>query len=217
MSKTNTIPNLKVVLLGDSNIGKTQLFSRIQYDVFQENCAQTSGASVSQKMISSYGKNINLQIWDTAGNEKFRSLTPIYFRNCKIVLLVFSVIDTSSFASVKYWVEQVKNTLQDFPKFILCGNKIDLTNREISFEEGLNVALEIDCDFIEISAKTGEGINDLLQLISDAAYKSIYSTATQTITMISLKRHAKEKKHSEKKNKVKKQKKRHNKKKENCC
>jgi Ras-related protein Rab-8A len=175
------------------------------------NESETIGVCISNKKISLHGKDINLQIWDTAGHERFRSLTLNDFRNCKIFLIVFSVTEPASLSAIKYWSEQVNNTLSDSPKLIVIGNKIDLSDRVIPIEDGQKIASEIVCDFIEISAKTGEGVLDLFDLISDAAYEKVYHTIPQTMNNVSLKSNSKRKK------KKKHKRKEHQKKKNSCC
>jgi small GTP-binding protein len=117
-------------------------------------------------------KILKLVLMDTAGGEKFKSITRGYYKNCSFSLIVYDITDKKSFTSIKEWIEECQNYANDNIHMVLLGNKIDLNEeRKISKEEGEELAKEYVMDFYETSAKTGENIEDiflgLCELISN--------------------------------------------------
>jgi small GTP-binding protein len=125
----------------------------------------TVGATFSTKAHTFQGKTILVQIWDTAGHERFRSMTPLYFRGAKIVLIVFALDDLSSFEDVDVWNGIVDEHVPNVAK-ILVGNKSDLSGRAVAEEKAKQKAKEIGADYIETSAIKGTQINELFDLIA---------------------------------------------------
>lgn len=101
-----------------------------------------------------------MQIWDTAGQERYRGLTPMYYRNAQIAIC-YAIDDRSRFEGVNNWIESINNNADDDTILYLVGNKIDLSNRKISTDDGKKKSESIKAEFVEVSAKTGQGINEL--------------------------------------------------------
>jgi len=109
---------------------------------------------------------VRLQLWDTAGQEKFRSLIPGYIRDSQVALIVYDITNRTSFVNVQRWYEDVKNERGNDVLIVLVGNKIDLQNRLVSVEDGERKAKEMDVLFCEVSAKVGTNVNNMFYSIS---------------------------------------------------
>ena len=118
--------NVKLILLGDSGVGKSSIIQRYSEDIFDENLGSTYDSNFVEKKLRIKGHNINLELWDTAGQEQYRSATQIFVKNSKIILLVYDVTNKKTFESLNYWYDFIKKELG--PKIIigLIGNKTDL-------------------------------------------------------------------------------------------
>ncbi|GIY65321.1 ras-related protein Rab-18 [Caerostris darwini] len=155
----------KLILLGDYNVGKTSIFCRFKDNDFKENTKLTLGTDNYKKIIEVGGQNVTLILWDTVGNERFRTLTRNYFRNAHACLLVFSCDEPDTLTSLTQWVGDADNFAEKSLK-ILVGNKIDL--KCSTAQDKVNAfAHHHDCDIVfNVSAKTGEGINEVFETIA---------------------------------------------------
>ena len=156
------IPKYKLIFLGDQGVGKSCILNRFLKDTFIEDYQATIGLDFQSKNIQIEGQDIHLLLYDTAGQEKFRSLIPMYTRDANIILLVYDISNRDSFINLTQWLKDLTNVNMD--EIILCivGNKIDLLDkRVVTSEEGKKFAQEHDFIFQEISAKTGDGFSDL--------------------------------------------------------
>jgi len=170
-SKTPIDPNAaieaKIVLLGDSGVGKTSIALRFTQDTFQPMTNPTIGASFLLKNMVIDEKKIKLQIWDTAGQERFKSLTPMYYRDASAALLIYDITSASSFNKVKEWVNELRVNVPDDIIIVVVGNKIDQAkNRQLKPEIGQEYARSVGASFIETSAKTKEGIEEVFKDIA---------------------------------------------------
>eukprot|EP01097_Dermamoeba_algensis_P005001 TRINITY_DN3186_c0_g1_i1.p1 TRINITY_DN3186_c0_g1~~TRINITY_DN3186_c0_g1_i1.p1 ORF type:complete len:209 (+),score=27.64 TRINITY_DN3186_c0_g1_i1:118-744(+) len=149
----------KILLIGDSGVGKSSILLRYTDDCFQEDQTCTIGVDFKVKTLDIRGKRINLTMWDTAGQEKFRSITTSYYRGTHGIVLVYDVNSRKSFEAINTWLSEVDlyATNPDLIK-LLIGNKVDQSNREVTKEEGNNFAREKQMLFMECSAKTKVGI-----------------------------------------------------------
>ena len=153
---------IKLVLIGNSGAGKSCIVHRAITGQFDENMQATLGASYLSKTIHYDNKDYRLQIWDTAGQEKYKGLAPLYFRGSNVAFIVYSVSDRSSFDGVDAWVNRLKESTDTPVSVFLIANKIDMINNiEVQSINGQQKAEEIGAKFYEVSAKTGEGIDDL--------------------------------------------------------
>jgi len=151
----------KILILGDSSVGKTCFLTRYADNTFQEVHMSTIGIDYKLKNVKMEdGKIVKLQIWDTAGQDRFRSITKNYYKGANGIVVIFSVTDKRTFGNVKNWIHQIKAEVDEKVTIILVGNKIDdEENREVTKEEGEEAARNFGLDFFECSAKTGENIN----------------------------------------------------------
>ena len=145
----------KVIFIGDANTGKTSIINRIIDNPFNDTYDVSIGIDFMSKNIRFRGQNIKIQIWDSAGQEKYKGLIPSYVRNSSIVFIVYDISSRTSFENVQNWISFVKNI--EKTTMILCGNKTDL-NREVETKEGEEVAEREGIKFFECSAKTNENI-----------------------------------------------------------
>ena len=156
--------NIKVILVGMTSVGKTNMINILSGRQFQTSNLSTTSSSYVEKKMNIDNKKYNLQIWDTAGQEKFRSLTKIFIKDSRIVIFVYDISSKKSFEEVDYWVNIVKEILGDKPVFGLAGNKKDLfLEEEVDENEGIKKAEEIGAIFKLTSAKTKYGINELME------------------------------------------------------
>eukprot|EP01035_Chromulina_nebulosa_P019216 gene19216-25067_t len=145
---------IKLLMIGDSGVGKTCLLLRYANDSFSPTFITTIGIDFKIKNIQLDGKRIKLQIWDTAGQERFRTITTSYFRGAQGILLVYDVTDRQTFVSIRNWVAQIQMHADVNVNKILIGNKCDINDhRVVSFEEGESLAKEYNIHFFETSAK----------------------------------------------------------------
>ena len=134
----------------------------------------TKGAEFVDKNITVKGKDYHLLIWDTVGQERFRSVTKIFIKDAKIVVFVYSITDKKSFEEINFWVDTVKCILGDTPVLGLAGNKKDLFQQEqVTEEEGEKKAEEIGAIFKLTSAKTKVGINEFIEQLMEEYAKKI--------------------------------------------
>ena len=159
----------KVVLIGESGVGKTCILDQFINQEFHEELESTITAQFCRKDFEfPDGKKISLDIWDTAGQEKFRALTRIFYKNAKAVVLVYSITNKATFDEVKnYWYEQVKQNCDSNVIIAIAANKSDLyEKRQVEDEEGENFAKSIGAFFSATSAKNDSGITNLFENIA---------------------------------------------------
>ena len=154
---------IKIVLLGDPAVGKSSLVQRFCVGKFEDKYKITIGGAYLQKDVKlKNGDTLKLHIWDTGGQEKFRSLIPMYTRDANIILLVYDISSKDSFLHLSDWLKDLTNIKKEDVIFAVVGNKTDLDDRrEVNTEEGENFAKEQNFIFAEVSAKTGDGFSDL--------------------------------------------------------
>ena len=157
---------IKALLLGDSNVGKTLLIGKFIDNEFSENTLNTIGLDLQCTSLVINKKKINLQIWDTAGQEKYKSMTTSYYRGVNIIFIVYDVTNQESFNHVKNWIADIDKFAKINVMKVLVGNKIDLIDkRVISKEEGINLSKKYKIKFFETSAMLGEGVKEMFETI----------------------------------------------------
>ncbi|KAH3680358.1 hypothetical protein WICPIJ_008317 [Wickerhamomyces pijperi] len=153
---------LKLLLVGDSGVGKSCLLLRFVEDKFNPSFITTIGIDFKIRTIEIDGKRIKLQVWDTAGQERFRTITTAYYRGATGIILVYDVTDARTFENVRNWFETVNQHANDDTQLILVGNKNDEVDlRAVTSEQGSDLAKELGIPFLEASAKTNDNVNKL--------------------------------------------------------
>ena len=156
MSDIDTI--IPITLVGEASVGKTCLINRFINQTFEELTTPTLGVDMFKKQVFLQDMRLLVRISDTAGQEKFRSLTDDYFKNAKGMILVYDVTQKSTFLALDSWFEKIQEKCIKDVKILLIGNKTDLkSERQVSTEEGINYAKRKGLFFIEASAKTNDG------------------------------------------------------------
>lgn len=153
------LTTLKILIIGESGVGKSSLLLRFTDDLFDPQLSATIGVDFKVKTLSVDGNKTKLAIWDTAGQERFRTLTPSYYRGAQGAILVYDVTSRETFTKLDVWLNELE-TFANKPDIVkmLVANKIDKPNREVTKEEGLKFARKHSMLFIEASAKTKEGV-----------------------------------------------------------
>ncbi len=158
---------IKIVITGDSGVGKTNLISRYVHDAFNEFSNPTVGLDFALKNTMIAGQNVSCQIWDTAGQEKMKAIASAYYKNANGAILVFDIASKASFHRLAYWLSELKDNLnEEEVSIILLGNKADLQEkREVALEEAKAYAESHGFYYMEVSAK--ENDNDGVSLAFD--------------------------------------------------
>ena len=157
---------IKAILIGDSNVGKTTIIGKFLDKNFSEKTLNTVGLDLKYANLNINNKKIKLQLWDTAGQEKFRSMTTSYYRGVNVIIIVFDVTSQISFEHVKDWMNNIKQFAKIGVMKVIVGNKIDLKDeRIVTYVEGKNFAQSYNVKYFETSAITREGIVELFENI----------------------------------------------------
>ena len=169
----SSFKKFKLVFLGNQSVGKSSIISRYVYDAYEPESNPTIGVDFVVKSIY-YGENTyKIHFWDTAGQEKFKSLIPSYIKDCQIAVLVYDVTNLKSFEDIDSWHSSIKNERGDDIILGLLGNKVDLENRVVTTEEGLRKAEKINALFLECSAKTGENLHSFFKILLETLIKNV--------------------------------------------
>ena len=179
--------NFKIIIIGNSGVGKTNLSNRAIRKKFVPNHAMTIGFEFFTFNININNKNIRLQVWDTCGQEVYRSLIHNFYKNSSLGILVYSIDDRNSFEEIEYWYKEIRKYANSDIKLFLIGNKSDLEeSRTVSMEEGLHFYNDYKLNlFCESSAKTGYNIDKIFIKASFILYDEyinnlIESDSTET-------------------------------------
>lgn len=161
MSTSNTFEYdylFKLLLIGDSGVGKTSLMLRFVDDDFKGDQLSTIGVDFSIRTIELEGKTAKLQIWDTAGQERFRTIASSYYRGAHGIVVVYDVTNAESFHNVQHWLQEIDQYSRENVPKLLVGNKSD-AERAVSTEQGKELADSLGLDFLETSAKTNATVD----------------------------------------------------------
>ncbi|TCD65470.1 GTP-binding protein of the rab/ypt [Steccherinum ochraceum] len=158
----------KLVLLGESAVGKSSLVLRFVKDQFDDYRESTIGAAFLTQTVSlDDGTTVKFEIWDTAGQERYKSLAPMYYRNANCAVVVYDITQTASLEKARSWIRELQRQADPSIVIALCGNKSDLSaRRQVSQEEAKKYADEEGLMWGETSAKSGEGVADIFTAIA---------------------------------------------------
>lgn len=162
MVDTNFQYQFRLIMIGDTTVGKSSLLQQFKEGCFNRDISLTVGVDFHAKIVYVRGQPIKLQLWDTAGQDRFRAIVRAYYRNAVGGLLVFDIGNRESFANLRVWLEDAKKYAEPHePVFLLLGNKNDQEKyREVTKDEGLRFAQEHNMEYIEASAKTGANVEE---------------------------------------------------------
>ena len=177
---------VKIVLIGDSTVGKTNIMSKYLKGQFMESSKATIGVEFHSKIFNHEGHKINAQMWDTAGQEKYRSISASYFKGSKGAFIVYDITKKDTFDSIEKWLNELK--LNGDPGIVtfIIGNKNDLEEfRQVSKEEGEEKAKSFQCGFLETSALSGDNIDLAFELMIGQIYDKYSKSSNNEEIIIS--------------------------------
>jgi len=175
---------LKIIILGASTVGKTSIFLRYFNNEFSHGTLTTLGVDFKTKFFKFEDKKLKINYIDTAGQEKFKSISENYLKGTDGVILVFDLTNKETLDLVNYWADCIKKNNRDNIGLILFGNKSDLENdRDVTYEEGKNLADKLKCQYYEGSAKTGENIEFVMNEIAKISYFEWKKTAENRMSI----------------------------------
>ncbi|EFJ31501.1 rab family GTPase [Selaginella moellendorffii] len=153
---------IKLLLIGDSGVGKSCVLLRFSDDSFTTSFITTIGIDFKIRTIELDGRRVKLQVWDTAGQERFRTITTAYYRGAMGIILVYDVTDESSFNNIRNWVKNIEQNASENVSRVLVGNKADMdeSKRAVTTAQGQALANEYGIRFFETSAKTGQNVEE---------------------------------------------------------
>lgn len=167
---------VKLLLLGDSAVGKSSLLMRFTDDKFEQNFVITIGVDFRMKTVVRGQKTLRMQVWDTAGQERFRTITPAYYRSAMGVVMCYDITDAHTFDNIEYWLSNLEQYGSADVQKILIGNKSDLEDaRKVPKSRGFDLAAKHKMQFYETSAMTGDGVEDAFNYIADLVVDARYS------------------------------------------
>ena len=176
----------KYIIAGDSGVGKTCMIYYYLYNKVKQNSTQTIGVDYSSKTLIINNQKIKLQIWDTAGQDKFRSVSKSYYRGAIGIIIVYDITSKESFLHIKSWINEVKLSAREEASFIIIGNKNDLKDqREVSYEEAKKFSDDNNFIFLETSSITGENISEVFLKLSENILNKINNGSIDPDSLIS--------------------------------
>lgn len=169
MSDQDYVYQFSLILLGDSGVGKSSILHQFSEGYHFPNITATIGVAFYSKLIEIHGCRIKLKVSDTGGQDRFRSIVPMYYRNTVGGLLVFDITKRESYDNLSVWLEDVQKYAGTYKHvFVLVGNKTDhVTNRKVSEEEALSFATQHNMEYYETSAKNGSNIEEVFYRLAD--------------------------------------------------
>mmetsp|Transcript_12209 Transcript_12209/g.18195 ORF Transcript_12209/g.18195 Transcript_12209/m.18195 type:complete len:222 (+) Transcript_12209:64-729(+) len=171
---------MKLLVIGDSGVGKSSLLLRFAEGTFTSSFITTIGIDFKIRIIEIDGKRIKLQIWDTAGQERFRTITTAYYRGAMGIILMYDISEEATFGNVRNWMKNIKEHAAADVNKILIGNKADLVNdRAVDKERGQQLANEYEIEFLETSAKTDFQVEEAFIRIATKIKKRLEEAENQ--------------------------------------
>lgn len=154
--------SVKIIFLGNSGVGKSSIIQRYIYDSFNKDYQATVGLDFLGKLITLNNEKVRLLLYDTAGQEKYRSLIPMYIRNSNVIIIVYDISNKQSFSKIDDWINETSDLDKSQSFYVILGNKSDLSEaRQVTEEEGKQYSEEKGFIFGEVSAKTGDNIENI--------------------------------------------------------
>ena len=168
---------IKILLIGESGVGKTCILQRFNRGDFLVNHLTTIAIDFKMKIYEVKNKKLKMQIWDTAGQERFNTLTKGFFKSAHGIMIVYSITDEKSFQQIGKWMNQIKENAPPDVKILLVGNKSDLKQeRVVSYEAGEDCAQRNNVPFFETSAFNGENINKVFEQLGSDILETLDTT-----------------------------------------
>ena len=165
---------IKIIVVGDSGVGKTNLINRFASDKFDTNSKSTIGVEFVYKTLKINKEVIKVEVWDTAGQERYRSITSSYYKGANGAIIVYDITDEDSFKNVESWMNEVIKKGKQNMQFLLVGNKKDLINdRVVSEQKGIDKAKELNINLFEASALEKNNVNEAFNFLIKEIYLSI--------------------------------------------
>ena len=165
---------IKIIVVGDSGVGKTNLINRFASDKFDTNSKSTIGVEFVYKTLKINKEIIKVEVWDTAGQERYRSITSSYYKGANGAIIVYDITDEDSFKNVESWMNEVIKKGKQNMQFLLVGNKKDLINdRVVSEQKGIDKAKELNINLFEASALEKNNVNEAFNFLIKEIYFSI--------------------------------------------
>jgi small GTP-binding protein len=170
----------KYIIIGDSGVGKSSILNTYMTNEFDPHTNSTIGVEFYTKRLNIDDKKIKIHMWDLAGQERFNSIVKTYYRNCNGVLLIFDLTNKNSFDHVNYWYNELykmyslDNIDEYNPSIFLIGNKNDISDRTVSTKDVEKMLFNKNItNYMECSAKTGDNINDIFNMLNNSVYQNI--------------------------------------------
>lgn len=186
MISSSEVPSCKIIFLGNSGVGKTTLVSRWTSPIFDSTIRPTIGVNHQRKRIQINNEEVDLFIWDTAGQEQFRALTPLYTRSASFAIITVAINDLSSFNSIENWIELLSKTCDEMPPIALAVNKMDLAEEMVISEEQVLEKYEkkFSGNIFFVSAFNGKKVDDMfMKAATDGFnhYKEVNNLVTKQV------------------------------------
>ena len=163
----------KILLLGDSSVGKTCFLKRYLDDTYQDINLSTIGFDFKYKYVTlKSGKELKIQLWDTAGQERFQTISKNYYKGAQGILLIYDVTNIKSFQNIKKWVNQIKDKASSKICIVLVANKVDVENRIVSIDDGDDLASALGLKKFESSAKLDINVSESFQELVEEVNKN---------------------------------------------
>ena len=182
----NTDFAFKILLLGDSSVGKTCFLKRYTDNTFQDAYLSTIGFDFKFKFVTlDNGKTVKVQLWDTAGQERFRTIAKSYYKGAHGIILIYDVTNRKTYDNIKKWLNQIRDEAGNRISIILVANKIDCEDlRQVTKEEGESLAKSCNLPIFEASAKDSINVNESFQLLVEKINENISYIITQNATQL---------------------------------
>ena len=165
---------LKVVVVGDSGVGKTNLIKRFITNTFSENSKATVGVEFISKSYKINNQVFKIEMWDTAGQERYKSITAAYYKGAKGALIVYDTTQKTSFENIDKWMVEIKDKASKDMKLMIVGNKTDLKDsRQVDTNEALQKAKDLEASLMETSAKDGSNVKEAFYDLLKEMYREI--------------------------------------------